>query len=250
MSYLLSTLVAATALQPLARRALVAGGGVRCGSVVARTAGRRAILQVPTVAAAHALGARLASVSCAGDVIMLEGTYGAGKTCLARGFIRGWYGDDAEQVTSPSYLIDNVYDDDGRARLAGVAVHHMDLWRLEKGKVAELVDLPRVFTECVSLIEWPEKLGAVLEPVEQLRVHLALRDEAPGAAPTSEVERAKRSEAEGPAATGEEEEEEAADQPRVATLTALGPQWEERLHVLRLPLDRPLPVYVRGYLRQ
>ena len=55
-----------------------------------------------------ALGAKLASLARQGDVVLLHGDYGAGKTCLARGFVRCWYSDPTEQVTSPSYLIDNV----------------------------------------------------------------------------------------------------------------------------------------------
>ena len=103
-----------------------------------------------------ALGAALAELSDAGDVVLLDGDYGAGKTCLARGFVQRWLSDPDELVTSPSYLIDNVYpDDDGRALRPGVTVHHMDLWRLPEGKASQLVDLPTVFAECVSLIEWP-----------------------------------------------------------------------------------------------
>ena len=49
--------------------------------------------------------------------MLLGGDYGAGKTALCRGFVREWYGAPGELVTSPSYLIDNVYPDDGRAPL-------------------------------------------------------------------------------------------------------------------------------------
>ena len=48
----------------------------------------------------------------------------------------------------------------------------MDLWRLPEGKAAQLIDFPHVFSECVSLIEWPEKLGAGLMPEERLEVRL------------------------------------------------------------------------------
>ena len=118
------------------------------------------------------LGACIAELSAAGDVVLLDGDYGAGKTCLARGFVQRWLSDPEEAVTSPSYLIDNVYPDDGRALCAGVTVHHMDLWRLPEGKAAQLIDFPHVFSECVSLIEWPEKLGAELMPVQRLEVRL------------------------------------------------------------------------------
>ena len=43
---------------------------------------------------------------------------------------------------------------------------------LPEGKAAQLIDFPHVFSECVSLIEWPEKLGAGLMPEQRLEVRL------------------------------------------------------------------------------
>ncbi|KAL1525789.1 hypothetical protein AB1Y20_020630 [Prymnesium parvum] len=149
------------------------------------------------------LGARLADLALPGDALLLHGSYGAGKTCLARGFLQRWFASPDELVTSPSYLIDNVYPDDGRARLRGVAVHHLDLWRLPEGKIAQLVDLPAVFADAVSLIEWPERLGARLTPPEHLALRLVIAGE------------------------GEGEE-----QPRLATFEAHGARWAERLPAL------------------
>lgn len=154
-----------------------------------------------------ALGAALAEVAVTGDVIFLRGEYGAGKTCLARGFVQHWRGNYDDQVTSPSYLIDNVYpDEDGNALEPGVAVHHMDLWRLPDGKITQLVDLDRVFAECVSLIEWPERLGDMM-PAEHLSVTLAING--PG---------------------GEELDlESLEEQLRLVAINAVGASWERRL---------------------
>lgn len=115
-------------------------------------------LTVPLATTAHTLmlGSSLATLVCAGDTLLLHGDYGSGKTTLARGFLQRWFaatGGVAGGVTSPSYLIDNYYPDEtGDALLPGVAVHHMDLWRLYQGDIEQLVDLPKVFSECVSLI--------------------------------------------------------------------------------------------------
>ena len=171
-----------------------------------------------------ALGAKLASLARQGDVVLLHGDYGAGKTCLARGFVRCWYSDPTEQVTSPSYLIDNVYDDpDGVAMLPGVTVHHMDLWRLPEGKINQLVDLPHVFEHCVSLIEWPERLTPELTPAAHLDLRLDILNEG--------------DEAVAPFDRSAEERITAVDdddaQPRLATLTARGEAWVERLEELR-----------------
>ena len=167
-------------------------------------------------------GARLALVCKAGDVVLLRGDYGAGKTCLARGFIRQWCDDPDELVTSPSYLIDNVYDDpDMRALQPGVAVHHMDLWRLPEGKVSQLVDLPKVFAECVSLIEWPDKLGS-LRPAQYLDVQLSIVE------PT-EAEAEERAAAAAKEQLPEYDYDEEFPQPRIATLSAHGDDWAARL---------------------
>ena len=179
-----------------------------------------------------ALGARLAEVCQPGDVVLLHGDYGAGKTCLARGFIRRWYADPSELVTSPSYLIDNAYDDpERRALRPGVTVHHMDLWRLPEGKVQQLVDLPKVFSECVSLIEWPDKLGSDLMPSEYLDIDLCILDGG-GEEDGEEARAAEAAQAEAEEDEDEEDEDEDEEQPRVAPITARGKQWEERLAVI------------------
>ena len=156
----------------------------------------------------QALGARCADLALAGDTILLNGDYGAGKSCFARGFLQRWFGDPNEVVASPSYLIDIVYPDDGRAQCPGVAVHHMDLWRLPEGKVDTLVDLPSVFSDCVSLIEWPDRLGTRSMPREYLSVHLAISN----------------------SALDLEELEDS--QPRFVTLEPTGDRWLERVDAL------------------
>ena len=106
-------LALATALPPRTRIAEQR----RSMMAVASLAGRSLSVKCPTQSDTLALGAALATVAKAGDVVLLRGDYGAGKTCLARGFLRAWFDDPDELVTSPSYLIDNVYpDDEGRAR--------------------------------------------------------------------------------------------------------------------------------------
>ena len=169
----------------------------RSTMAVASFAGRSLSVKCPTQSDTLALGAALASVAKAGDVVLL----------------RGWFDDPDELVTSPSYLIDNVYpDDEGRALQPGVTVHHMDLWRLPEGKAAQLIDLERVFVDCISLVEWPDRLGEAL-PAEHLAVHLAIKGQ----------------EGNDRSAVDATEELEELEEPRVATLTAVGASWESRL---------------------
>ena len=68
-------------------------------------------LELADAAATEELGARLAQVVRAGDTIFLRGELGAGKTSLARGFLRRFFADATLDVPSPSYLISFTYSD-------------------------------------------------------------------------------------------------------------------------------------------
>ena len=103
----------------------------------------------------------------------------------------------------------------------------MDLWRLPEGKISQLVDLPHIFSTCVSLIEWPHLLGADLMPSTFLDVHLSIRD---GGGDSAEGAEARSSAG---TAAADLPEEEAEEEPRVATLTARGDEWERRLEEIR-----------------
>lgn len=85
----------------------------------------------------------------AGDVLLLKGEMGAGKTTFVR-YLVAALGSDAH-VNSPTYTIVNLYE-------GAVRVAHMDLYRLES---IEGLDLERYFEddEVISIVEWPEKLG-------------------------------------------------------------------------------------------
>jgi tRNA threonylcarbamoyladenosine biosynthesis protein TsaE len=98
----------------------------------------------------HQLGARLEG----GEILLLNGPLGAGKTLFVKGICAA-LGIDEEDVTSPSFTLVNPYD--GRLRL-----YHIDLYRLEEGATAaHAVDLDELLTdeEAVIVIEWPERMG-------------------------------------------------------------------------------------------
>jgi tRNA threonylcarbamoyladenosine biosynthesis protein TsaE len=127
------------------------------------------ILRLADEDATASLGARLAALARPGDAILLEGPLGAGKTALARAFLRAAAGDPALVVPSPSYTLVQSYE----TRLG--PVHHFDLWRLDgPGGLAEL-GWHEAEADIV-LVEWPDRLGA-LAPREALRVALALAGE-------------------------------------------------------------------------
>ncbi|MEP7129557.1 MAG: tRNA (adenosine(37)-N6)-threonylcarbamoyltransferase complex ATPase subunit type 1 TsaE [Sphingomicrobium sp.] len=96
------------------------------------------------------LGAALAAVAGAGDVIALGGPLGVGKTALARGFLAA-LGHEGE-VPSPSFAIVQPYDD------VEPPVWHVDLYRIEKMSELEELGLDSA-DDAVLLVEWPERAG-------------------------------------------------------------------------------------------
>lgn len=117
--------------------------------------------------ATSALGARLATVCRAGDVIALQGDLGAGKTTLARALIRARAGADIE-VPSPTFTLVQTYD------LLGLSIWHFDLYRLERPGEARELGLEEA-VDGLTLIEWPERLGA-MGPRARLEIRLSFRD--------------------------------------------------------------------------
>ena len=99
----------------------------------------------------------LAGMLSAGDVVLMRGNLGAGKTTLSRGIIRGKVGDMNLRVTSPSYLLDNTYAF-GDA-VPQTLVHHIDLYRLPPSSDLSILGIPAIFTSGLCLIEWPERLS-------------------------------------------------------------------------------------------
>ncbi len=108
------------------------------------------------------LAAALASRVGCGDVVTLAGDLGAGKTTFAQFFIHA-LSDVAVEVTSPTFTLLQTYP----IRLAdGTAeeLYHYDLYRIEHP--SQLIELGlEDASEHVTLIEWPERLGATKLPV-------------------------------------------------------------------------------------
>ncbi len=112
----------------------------------------------------RSLGERIGRMLCAGDVVLLSGELGAGKTVLAQGIAKGLGVTDP--VKSSSFVIMNEYDG------AALRLFHADLYRLEDPQqVAELA-LDELASNGVLVVEWPEQAGGELPP-EHLLVRLA-----------------------------------------------------------------------------
>lgn len=99
-----------------------------------------------------AFGRRLARGLRGGELILLEGDLGLGKTVLARGIAAG-LGIPERDVTSPSFTLIQHYKG-GRLPL-----HHVDLYRLDDEEDVESIGLDELFMgEGVTVVEWGERL--------------------------------------------------------------------------------------------
>lgn len=108
------------------------------------------------------MGARLGGMLEAGDLICLEGELGSGKTTLAQGIAQGWGSLDG--ATSPTFILVNEY-----RRPDGRIMFHLDAYRLESEPAAAELDIDRMLTRGALIVEWPERIQAVLPP-EELRI--------------------------------------------------------------------------------
>lgn len=102
-------------------------------------------------AATTRLGQALAGNLTAGEVVLLAGDLGMGKSTLARGLIRALTRPD-EDVPSPTFTLVQFYESEP-------PVAHFDLYRLDDPREVDEIGLSEAIDDGVALIEWPERLG-------------------------------------------------------------------------------------------
>lgn len=106
-----------------------------------------------SIADTHAIAATIAGLSRAGDIVVLAGEMGAGKTAFAQGF--GHALGVTDRITSPTFTLVHSHPVDSGPRAGKVTLHHADLYRLER--TAEVSDLAlRELAEFagIVLVEW------------------------------------------------------------------------------------------------
>lgn len=113
-------------------------------------------------------GKRVGQGLTGGEILLLTGPLGAGKTIFVKG-IASALGIDPEEVTSPSFTLVNPYE--GRLPL-----FHIDLYRLDEGaSAAHAVDLDELLgnERAVIVIEWAERLGNYPLPSNVRRINIS-----------------------------------------------------------------------------
>lgn len=120
--------------------------------------------QDETEAVARQLAGRLK----AGDVVLLSGNLGAGKTAFVRGLATG-LGIDPGEVSSPTFTLVHEY---GGGRLT---LYHVDLYRLDRADTGELGLEEMGVADGVLAIEWPDRLAHALG--RAMRVEISIVDE-------------------------------------------------------------------------
>ncbi len=116
------------------------------------------------------IGAGLGRLLRGGEVVVLTGPFGAGKTVFAQGVADGL--DIDEHLTSPSFTLANSYPSEA----GGPGIHHLDLYRVASIEEALTFGLEEYFEDdAVTLIEWPGEVGNALGE-EAIRVELAIEE--------------------------------------------------------------------------
>ena len=112
------------------------------------------------------LAAALAQLVEDGDLLVLTGDLGAGKTAFTQGFAKAL--GVAAPVTSPTFTLANRYEGD-------LVVNHLDVYRLEDLQETRDLAIPELLEDGVTLIEWGERIAAAL-PTDRLAVCISFGD--------------------------------------------------------------------------
>lgn len=150
-----------------------------------------------SAAETRTVGRTVGAVLEAGDVVLLVGELGAGKTQLAKGIADGL--GVTEPVVSPTFTIAREYE--GRVRMV-----HVDVYRLDRAQEVLDLGLDDTGDDVVTVVEWGDVASAYL-PAERLEIRLEIPLEVAGGAPDADDDR---------------------PDDRVVTITPTGPTWQVR----------------------
>jgi tRNA threonylcarbamoyladenosine biosynthesis protein TsaE len=182
---------------------------------------------VPTAARMRGLGEQLAGLLHAGDLVVLSGGLGAGKTTLTQGIgaglgVRG-------PVTSPTFVIARRHP----ALRGGPDLVHADAYRLGSRAEVDDLDLDTDLDSSVTVVEWGEGLVEGLAPSF---LHVAI---AAGAAAGPAATAGSGDAGDGDAGDGDAGGGDAGDDARTVRVTGWGERWQAAARAVRQALAAP-----------
>jgi len=123
------------------------------------------IVKLPTLEHTQALGRIIGNAASPGQIILLDGGLGAGKTTITQAIGRGLEVEPQYYITSPTFSIIHEYP--GR-----IPLYHMDFYRInDEVELVELGIEEYLYGNGLSVIEWPERLGG-LTPEVRLQIKI------------------------------------------------------------------------------
>lgn len=177
-------------------------------------------ISTPSAEATRSVAARIAGLARGGDLILLVGDLGAGKTVFAQGFAAGLGIED--RVTSPTFALVQSYEGDD------MVMHHLDVYRLShSSEIADLGLSELLDDDAVTLIEWGDMIVSAL-PNDFLEIDI-LSVESDDPAPTTTTI--------GDGGTGADGDMD--DPQRRIVITARGPSWRPRMGAIRSAISTP-----------
>lgn len=182
---------------------------------------------IPGAAAMRQLGRRLAGLLSPGDLLVLSGPLGAGKTTLVQGIGDGL--DVRGPITSPTFVIARVHP----SLRGGPDLVHADAYRLGSRLEVDDLDLDADLDHAVTVVEWGEGLVEILAP-DRLHVSIGWAAADGGGDGGRPGDPGGSGDANAPGgADGPDDADGPGDEPRKVTLTAHGPRWVAAAEQLR-----------------
>lgn len=117
------------------------------------------------------MGKKISPQCAAGDIVLLRGPIGAGKTTFAKGMLH-FFGIPEDDVVSPSFVYVRFYEH-GR-----IPVYHLDLYRMAGPSQALDIDYADIIRnkQALAIIEWPQRLSSDYLPEHYFEVQLDIVD--------------------------------------------------------------------------
>jgi tRNA threonylcarbamoyladenosine biosynthesis protein TsaE len=185
-------------------------------------------LTVTTADQTHALGAALAEVLRAGDLVVLTGELGAGKTTFTQGLGEGL--GVREGIISPTFVLVRIHPSlPNGPRPGGPDLVHVDAYRLGSASEIDDIDLENTLDSAVTVVEWGrDRVEHLTESRLEVELHRLLGGAAPAHLHAGGASTGPGTAAPGPDAPVLDFESEDDDEPRTIIIRGFGPRWAEQ----------------------